>query len=114
MATWESVLDDLERQVEHAERLVASSEAPTEAPTEAQTEAQASADALTSWEAPADLDPLPHRLAARAQRLLDRQHAAIDGIHPLLVATRQQLQVGERFGRTTTRPATPVYVDVTA
>jgi len=110
MATWESVLDDLERQVEHAERLVSKAEAQTEA----QTDAQTATEGLVGWEPPADLGPLPHHVVARAQDLLDRQHAVIDHIHPLLLSTRQQLQVGERFGRTTTRPATPVYLDVTA
>ncbi|GAA1957808.1 hypothetical protein GCM10009798_16580 [Nocardioides panacihumi] len=100
--TWEPVLDDLEREVERAERIVAS----------AQT--RSAAEGLSDWEPPADLGPLPHHLVARAQDLLERQQAVTDRIRPLLLATRQQLQIGQRFGRPTARPATPVYLDVTA
>ncbi|MDH2414642.1 hypothetical protein [Nocardioides sp. CER19] len=96
--TWESVLDDLERQVQRAERLIASPEA----------------DDLTRWEPPAHLGPLPRHLLARAQSLVERQQTVIDRIPPLLHATRQQHQVGRRIGDATTRPSAPVYVDVTA
>ena len=98
MDTWESVLDDLERHVEHAERLVGSPDA----------------EAVPDWEPPAHLGPLPHHLLGRAQLLLDRQREVIGRIPPLLGATRQQLQVGRRIGHATTRPTAPVYLDVNA
>lgn len=96
--TWESVLDDLEDQVGRAERLVASS----------------AVEDLPGWEPPVGLGPLPRHLLTRAQALRDRQQAVIGRIPPLLVATRQQLEVGRRIGEATARPTTPVYVDVTA
>ena len=96
--TWESVLDELEHQVERAERLVAS----------------ADAEHLADWAPPGQVGPLPRHLVTRAQHLLDRQQAAIARIPSLLIATRQQLQVGHRIGRATVRPTAPVYLDVTA
>lgn len=96
--TWESVLDELEHQVDRAERLVASPDA----------------EHLAHWAPPGHLGPLPRHLVARAQHLLDRQQAAVARIPSLLDATRQQLQVGRRIGRATRRPTAPVYLDVTA
>jgi hypothetical protein len=98
--TWESVLDDLEHRLDRAEQLIA--------------DADADADSLPDWEPPAHLGPLPRHLVARVRRLLGRQQAVIGRIPPLLAATRQQHQVGQRIGHATTRPTTPVYVDVTA
>lgn len=96
--TWESALDDLERQLASAERMIAS----------------ADVDDQTDWEPPGHLGPLPLPLLTRAQRLLERQQAVITQIPAVLVATRQQLQVGKRIGHATTRPAVPLYLDVTA
>jgi hypothetical protein len=97
-ATWESVLDDLERRIDHAERLIGS----------------ADADVLPDWEPPTHLGPLPRHLLDRAQRLVEHQQALVGRISRLLAATRQQHQVGQRIGQATTRPTTPIYVDVTA
>jgi hypothetical protein len=96
--TWESALDELEQQVQRAERLVASPDAA----------------ALTDWDPPADLGPLPRHLVARAQSLVQRQQAVIERIPTLLQTTRQQLHVGRRIGEATTRPTSPVYIDVSA
>jgi hypothetical protein len=98
LLTWESVLDDLERQVERAERLLASTQA----------------EHLSAWEPPTHLGPLPRHLVARAQVLLDRQQAVMARIPALLTETRQQLEVGRRIGQATVRPTPPVYLDVTA
>jgi hypothetical protein len=101
-STWESVLDDLEHRLDHVEQMAE------------KIIASADGDALPGWEPPAHLGPLPRHLLDRAQRLLDRQQTVIARIPPLLAATRQQHQIGQRIGHATTRPITPVYVDVTA
>lgn len=95
-ATWEAVLDDLEREVERAERLSAESQGPG------------------AWTPPAGLGPLPRHLLDRAQRLLERQQAAAARLPEELGATMAQLRVGRRIERATTRATMPVYLDVTA
>jgi hypothetical protein len=96
-ADWTDVLDELERQVTHAERL-----------------SPASGEQIAAWEPPTVLGPLPPDLVARAQALAERQRSVIERLAPLMAATRQQLEVGRRIGDATARPAGPVYVDVTA
>lgn len=98
MSAWAAALDDLERELERAEHLAAAS----------------AVEELADWVPPTGLGPLPHHLVARARALVDRQQAVIARLAPLLRDTRQQLQVSRRIGDVTTRPTTPVYVDVTA
>ena len=88
-SAWAAALDELEREVEGAEH-------------------------LADWVPPTGIGPLPHHLVARARLLADRQQAVIARLAPLLHDTRQRLQVSRRIGGATTKPAPPVYVDVTA
>lgn len=95
---WVAALDELELEVERAERLAATS----------------AVEHLADWVPPTGIGPLPHSLLARARALADRQQAVIARLTPMLDATRHQLQVGRRISGATTQVAAPVYVDVTA
>jgi len=97
-SAWAAALDELEREVERAEHLAATS----------------AVEHLADWVPPTGIGPLPHHLVARARLLADRQQAVIARLAPLLHDTRQRLQVSRRIGGATTKPAPPVYVDVTA
>jgi len=97
-SAWAVALDDLEREVERAEHLPATSDV----------------EHVAEWVPPTGIGPLPHHLVARARLLADRQRAVIARIAPLLHDTRQRLQVSQRIGDATAQRTTPVYVDVTA
>ncbi len=96
-AAWESALDELELDVEHAERLLRAGDTPE--------------PDRPAWQPPTLRGPLPASLRDRAALLLSRQLHAADGLVLAMHANREQRAVADRFDTATTATARPVYVD---
>jgi len=96
-AAWAAALDQLEVDVETAERMLA-----TQDP-----------DPLPVWEPPRVVGALPADLEPRARLVLERQLAVAHRITERLASNTQQQRLA-RAVRETGTPDTPVYLDVTA
>lgn len=77
--TWASLLDQLERNVQSAERLLAG-------------DAEGTIDA---WQPPHDMAPMPKGLVARARALLGRQQAVLGHLESERLTVRRHLQLVE-------------------
>ena len=95
--SWVEALDTLELEVERAEALLRSAEAPE------------AAIGQRPWQPP-DLGPLPDTLHARAVALLDRQLAAAEALTRAMLGARRHTELlGRLSGAEGDRR--PVYVD---
>lgn len=97
--TWVDALDLMERDIDAAERLVATRDI----------------DEIAAWQVP-DLDgPLPEWLRDRATALLRRQEAVLAAVADASFRANRQLSVTDRIGRATRPAATPsVFIDTSA
>lgn len=96
-AAWLEALDDLERRVGEAERLVRREDAP----------------AAPAWSAPEPPGPLPQELLPRAQQLLARQQAAMAAAADALRSTRDEARLVRRMTDTGHQNRS-AYIDTTA
>ena len=99
---WERALDDVEMDVERAERLLTSLHAAGDA-------GAALSTLHGAWAAPAGLGPLPESLEERARTVLARQLDLADRLAAAAVHSRQQLAFAR--GADVRPPARPLYVD---
>jgi hypothetical protein len=91
---WPEVLDDLEVQVDEAERALASARAD---------EIAAWGRRFDDWVPPA-LGPLPDELRGRAARLLQNQLAVAERIVVRITQSQRQREVAARMSYGATRP----------
>lgn len=101
-AAWLEALDDLERRVGEAERLVRREDAPAEQDASVQ-----------AWSAPELPGPLPQELLPRAQQLLARQQRAMAAAAAAMRSTRDEARLVRRMTDTGHQNRS-AYVDTTA
>lgn len=70
--------------------------------------------ALTGWEPPSSLGPLPEVLLPRALSILAAQHELATQLGTAMAATTRQRGFAAKVTGATNRPAGPAYLDVTA
>lgn len=97
---WETALDQLEVQLNRAERLV-------------RLEQDTDGDVL-GWTPPAAPVSMPRYLMPRAKALLERQQVVIERLPELIERTREQVRLTDRVGQATTPVRPSAYVDISA
>lgn len=104
---WAQALDELELEVDRAERLLRAVHDPgSHHPGEAFDESGAALD--VPWVAPRIREPLPASMVERAQLLLERQLATAGRLATAMTTSRRHMDVVETLARAESRP---MYVD---
>lgn len=98
-AAWAAALDDLELEVDRAERLLRAEHTRTDAD---------NAPAAGAWAPPTLRTPLPDSMRERAERLLERQLAVAGRLSTAMTSSRRHLEVVDRLVPSDARP---MYLD---